>query len=160
MTLTVEDGSLVTSANSYVSVVDAEAYATARGLTFTADTEQLLVQAMDYLEQQNFIGIKYTDTQALQWPRSYVYIDTYLFAYDDIPQQLINAQVEIALAIDAGFSPLSNITPSIKRKKLDTLEIEYQAGSGNNTYVKKINNWLRKLIQNSGSGNVIKVSKA
>jgi hypothetical protein len=160
MTLIVETGTIVANANSYVSVADATDYASVRGLVFAGDVEQMLRQAMDYIEQQPFIGTKKTIDQPLQWPRYNAYIDGYLFPSDDIPQQLIYAQIEAALAIDAGNSPLNPVAPAVKRKKLDTLEIEYQSGASSATYAVKINNWLKKLIGGASGANVIKVSKA
>jgi hypothetical protein len=97
MSLTVEDGSVVAGANSYVSVSDAQAYATARGIVVTV-TEALLLKAIDYLEslRAEYQGIKTDGSQSLQWPRSGVYLDGYEVGEDEIPDVLINAQIRLA----------------------------------------------------------------
>ncbi len=157
MTLTVEDGTIVANANSYVSTTDFTAYATARGVSLTSGAETLLVQAMDYIESLSYIGMKYTAAQSLQWPRSNVYIDGYLFAYNDIPQELINAQMQVAMAIDVGNGPLATIARATKRERVGELEVEYTSGAASVSIVRSINAMLWKLLTN-GMG--FKVSKA
>ncbi len=158
MTLTVENGSIVTGANSYISTTDFTAYATARGITLVTAAEQLLIRAMDYIESLQFIGTKVESDQPVQWPRTGVYIDGYAFPDDDIPQQLIDGQCQVAIAIDQGNDPMLDYAPAVKRKKVGPLEIEYTMGASV-TINRKINNTLYKLLQNGGAGQ-IKVSKA
>ncbi len=157
MAITVETGAIVANANSYVSTTDFTTYATARGITLTSGAETLLVQAMDYIESLAYIGVKYTSTQGLQWPRSGVYIDGYLFAYNDIPTELINAQMMVAMAIDVGNGPLVTIARATKRERVGELEVEYTDGANSVAIVRTINAMLWKLL--SGTGGV-KVSKA
>ena len=156
MTLTVETGAIVANANSYVSTTDFTAYATARGITLTSGAETLLVQAMDYIESLSYIGTKYTATQGLQWPRSNVYIDGYLFAYNDIPQELINAQMQVAMAIDVGNGPLVTISRSTKRERVGELEVEYMSYAASTPIVRSINAMLWKLLSNGAGFRVIK----
>ncbi len=157
MALTVETGAIVANANSYVSTTDFTTYATARGITLTSGAETLLVQAMDYIESLAYIGTKYTAAQGLQWPRSNVYIDGYLFDYDDIPQELINAQMMVAMAIDVGNGPLVTIARATKRERVGEIEVEYTDGANSVATVRTINAMLWKLLAN-GSG--FKVAKA
>lgn len=151
MSIVVEDGSLVLNANSYVSEAELSAYATARGITISGDTEQLLIRAMDYLESQSFLGDKYTEEQALQWPRVNVVIDGYLVDADEIPKELKTSQIEIALSIDNGVDPQANIARAQSRVKVGELEVEYEPGQSS-TIVKKISNSLRKLLKSAGGG--------
>jgi len=109
MTLIVEDGSNVANANSYVSIADARSYAELRGVTLPADdadVEVLLIKAMDYIEAQRdrYQGRKSYDTQALQFPRYDVYVDSLLVGSTTIPRELRYAQM--ALAIEAQSSDL------------------------------------------------------
>lgn len=159
--IVVEDGSIVENANSYVSVATFEAYAAARGITLTGDSEQLLIQAMDYIEGLNYQGRKVSADQPLQWPRSGVIIDGYYVDSDVIPQELKNGEMQTAIAIDMGQSPLASITQNAIRKKVGSIEIEYSSSSSNNPINKQINYSLQKLLGsgNFGSG-TIKVSKA
>ncbi len=156
MAITVETGAIVANANSYVSTTDFTTYATARGITLTSGAETLLVQAMDYIESLAYIGTKYTAAQGLQWPRSGVYIDGYLFDYDDIPQELINAQMQVAMAIDVGNGPLVTISRPTKRERVGELEVEYMAGANSVAIVRTINAMLWKLLSGGSGFRVIK----
>lgn len=104
MTITVETGSGDNpAANSYVSVAGLQGYAELRGYTLPdtdAACEILLIKAMDFVEarRNRFQGVKSSNTQPLQWPRSGVAIDGYGIDSDAIPQELIKAQCELAVS--------------------------------------------------------------
>jgi hypothetical protein len=95
--LVIEDGSGVAGANSYISVSDAQAYATARGLSVTI-TEALLIKACDYIEslRAEFQGAKSDPDNALQWPRVGVQVDGFDIDTDEIPDILPKAQAQLA----------------------------------------------------------------
>jgi len=116
MTIIVEDGSIVTDANSYVSVADLEEFALARNITLPAtdpEKEALLIAAMDYLEAQRYKGNKYSRDQELQWPRSGVVIDGFTVGTDEIPTDLKKAELQLAVeAINTSLQP--NVIPSAK----------------------------------------------
>jgi hypothetical protein len=157
MAITVEDGSIVTSANSYASEAELTAYALAREVTLTSGEETLLIQAMDYIESLAFIGVKYTDAQALQWPRSGAVVDGFDVAITAIPTQLPIAQMVVALAIDAGNGPLIDLPRKVEREKVGDLEVQYSSGSASVTIARTINAQLWKLLANAGG---FKVAKA
>lgn len=74
MALTVEDGTGVANADSYVSLQDFRDYAAARGVSLPAEdaaAEQKLRAAMDYLAMydRRLIGNKVAPDQDLSWPR-------------------------------------------------------------------------------------------
>ncbi len=150
MAIIVEDGSIVANANSYASEAALTAYAAARGVTLTGDEDDLLIQAMDYVESLDFIGFKLTYDQPLQWPRADVVIDGYYVGTDVIPQLLIDGLCEVAIAIDTGESPYATITQSQKRVKVDVLEVEYMDGTSTAPINRKISLKLGKLT-NSGA---------
>lgn len=161
MALVIEDGTGKTNAQSYASASTLTAYATARAITLTAATdaakEALLIQGMDYIEAQNFKGYKYTDDQALQWPRGGVFIDSYIVDYNEIPQLLIDALCEVAIGIDGGTNPLANEERATKREKVDVIEVEYMDGARNTTYLKAAESKLRKLLK-AGAGGISAVA--
>jgi NAD(P)-dependent dehydrogenase (short-subunit alcohol dehydrogenase family) len=104
MALVVEDGSGVTGATSYISLVNARAFATARGKTLSAvdaTAEAALIKAMDLIEsfRARFQGAKVSGDQELQWPRTGVVVDGFPVDDDEIPACLWKAQA--ALAIEA-----------------------------------------------------------
>ncbi len=124
MALTVEDGSGVSGANSYISVTDADTYFSTRhdsgwAAAATNDKERVLILAADYMRQAwrlKWRGSLVSATQALSWPRSGVpvpdffdpfdkqtnipldFSDTYWIGSDTIPQEVIDAQCLLARA--------------------------------------------------------------
>ena len=136
MALVVETGALVLAAVSYITVAEARAYAAARGLTLPATDaalEPLIVLAADYLEQleDRFQGSRVSATQAMAWPREYVYIRGEALDIAVIPNELKMAQCQ--LAVDAVTTPLqpTGTGREIVRQKVDVIETEYgKTGSG------------------------------
>lgn len=147
-TLIQEDGSAKSNSNSYVTAAQISQFAEDQGVTLagTYTTTILAYRAMEYLERFDFIGVKYTEAQALQWPRSGAWIDGYQVDIDEIPQELIDAQLAIALAIDEGYDPLANVDRQAKREKIDVIEIEYMDGAAATPFAKRIAPALRKLV--------------
>lgn len=158
MALIVEDGSGVAGANSYISVTDARAYATARGLrlpttsaealayaaliglsTLTPDeaVEILLTMGLDFIEgfRSQFQGSKTAEANALQWPRTGACLDGFELDDDEIPAVLPQAQAQLACDAYGGGTPVS-LMPSgtdgreVLREKVDVIEVQYSPGSG------------------------------
>lgn len=168
--LTVETGSIVSGANSYVSAADATDYHTARGNSAWTGTdavkEAALLKAAAYLDghyRNRWKGCKVRPvpsdglaTQLMEWPRDYVEVSGYLFPFDDIPQRLKDAQCELALiALSADLAP--NISAGIKREKVDVLETEYFAGSPAGTTVyTAVNNLLSDLLKSTNSCDAVR----
>jgi uncharacterized protein with NAD-binding domain and iron-sulfur cluster len=137
MAIVVEDGSGKGDSNSYVDIAEAEAYATARGVTLQA-TESKLILAMDYLEAQRarYQGEKTwpvatTDpvhvAQALQWPRTGVVIDCDVEWPDNaIPVELKRAQMQYCIELQNGFNPFASSDGRVvKKTKVDVIEKEF-----------------------------------
>jgi hypothetical protein len=159
MAIVVEDGTIVTGANSYVTEAELTAYATARAYTLVSTAAVLIIKAMDYIEGQSFIGIKSTEDQPLAWPRNYVYIDGYAVDSDEIPQELKNAEMATALAIDAGNSPMAVISPQKEKAKVGPVEVTYKNGGVSNPIDPAVSNALKKLVLGGGA-NQVRVNKA
>lgn len=106
-TLVVEDGTGLASANSYLSLADANSYFEARRNPETwssADEsarEQALRVGTDYLDSKygdQWVGIRSTKAQALDWPRALAYdVDGYPIEVDEVPKRLKHATAEMAL---------------------------------------------------------------
>lgn len=100
MALILEDGSGVASANSYISVVDAQAYFDLKGTTVTM-TEEALINATQYLDLrfgQQYNGKQLEKEQSLYWPRTSFYdTDGFNREANTIPKELKNATAEAAL---------------------------------------------------------------
>lgn len=124
MSLTVEDGTLVSGANSFVSLANADAYFLDRHddawAAATDDAkERALILASDYMTQAwrlKWRGSLVNATQALAWPRSGVPVpdffdpfekqvnipvsfqDTYWLGSDVVPNEIKEAQYLLARA--------------------------------------------------------------
>lgn len=130
MTLIVEDGSIVTNANTYVSEADANliladfALPALNALT----AESSLKQAAQYLQSFDFKGRTVSQTQSLAFPRSGIFIDCFEFPFDEIPSQLIKAQVLAANLVESGVSLYSNSSgQEIISKTVDVISVTYAA---------------------------------
>lgn len=149
MALVVEDGSIVADANTYGTEEGLIAYATARGITITTDKEEeYLIRAMDVIEYLPLPGIKYTEDQALQFPRSYFYIDRFLIGTDEIPNLLIECQYEAAIAINEGYDPNAVVTRVKKRVTVGPITTEYEPSGPSKAIYQPLFNKLNKLLGN------------
>lgn len=162
MALIIEDGTIVANANSYVTLAEARAYALARGVTLSATdsvVEILAIKSMDYLESfdNQFKGIRKTETQALSWPRDYVYRNDNGYEYPAIPNELKNAQCQ--LMIDANsfdIEPNRLLTDKgqrIKEKIEGAIEVEYtQQDQLTRPILRKFNSLIAPLLKNGSMG--------
>lgn len=128
------------SANSYVSVADADDYFTAHldnsfWAVPTAKKQAALVMATNRLEAERFGGETTASTQALEWPRMYV-VDynghTPYIPSDTIPTQLKQATYELALYYlkrQAGeFSVDENDLETLSGYKLGPMDFKIKDG--------------------------------
>lgn len=121
---------VIVGTDSYVSEVELNAYAVARGVTLTGDLSILLIKAMDYLETRNFIGIKSNTTQPLQWPRlTCNYGALCEWGADTVPAPIKNAQMVAAILVFNGHDLQPVLGRVAKREKVDVLEVEYADNS-------------------------------
>lgn len=154
MAITVEDGSVVTDADSYVSVAFADAYfaidvnydATWAALS-TSDKEQRLKWATRILDQKvRWNGTKVEDTSSLRWPRTGVYNrDDILIEDDEMPLQLKEVTCEVAKLVGTVDPTTSMGADYLKKVVVDVIEIEYQDGAGQPVTPPILNQLLRGL---------------
>ena len=136
---------VVVGTDSYATEAELLAYATARGITISGDQTQLLIRAMDFLENQRFIGYKAASDQALQWPRTGVMIDGWDIDSTVTPNKVKVAQMEVALSMDADSDPMAVTDPDIKTQSVGTISITYMDNSS--TKRPKIDTALSGLIE-------------
>lgn len=159
-TILVENGTQVSGANSYVTEAELDTYADERGKTISGTQADLLIQAMDFLEAQNFIGLRRSyDDQPLQWPRYDVIIDDHLLNHTEIPTELKEAQMAIAVAIDEGNGPERTIERSTIKEKVGSLEVQYKEGSSSLSRDPNISRKLGKLIRGGSNGIILRVDR-
>lgn len=181
MALIVEDGSIVSGAESYISVADADLYFSNRGeATWAALAanvkEQLLRKSTDYLVQAyrlKWKGSRVGAEQALDWPRNFVERDdfqasqlngysmiggVYYYPNNIVPIEVKNACAEMALKANNGeLAP--DLDKRTIREKVDTLEVEYSEYGVEYVRYRAIDNALAPFISNSYSGAIRKVCR-
>lgn len=158
MALTVEDGTGLVGADSYVSVADCETYCDARGLTFsgaaTADKEAALRRAtasIDAMYRSRFPGQRRQyRNQALEWPRTgAVDANGIVVSYDSIPVEIEMATYEAAvreLAEAGSMLPDLERGGAIKSISAGSVSIEYGASAKPGTAMQIIDGILAGLI--------------
>ena len=150
--LIVETGQSSQTANSYVSVADFIAWADSRGLTYGdhATIEQQIFRAMDYIESLQFVGVKHTDLQSLQWPRDRVIIDGYSVETNEIPKQLKQAVYEaVKIEID-GDSKMDAVDRETVSETVGDISITYKNNTGMTRQTPALTFALKKLVIPTG----------
>ena len=132
----------------YTSDTELEAYASARGVTMSGDPDVLLTMALDWLELQPFSGEKTDVSQSLQWPRKYVPG----VADDEIPANIVTAQIVCAMIYDAGGDPLAVIQPRVTQEKVGEISVSYSDSGPLVTLYPKLSMLLRGLTGGGSSG--------
>jgi hypothetical protein len=162
--LTIEDGTIVEDADSYVTIDNVATYATRYGGTWSPATdlvaEQAILRAMLYIEgfDDQYCGSRVSAAQELSWPREYVpnpRAGSYLSS-SEIPKGLKNAVCEAAIIELASPGTLQtsslSSTQTVKRlkQKVDVLEKETEYFEGTQTAKRdrfeKINAWLEPFL--------------
>lgn len=132
LSIVVEDGSLVADANSYVTRSDLINYAAARDIELDdRQAEQALLAASDYINslEQKLQGKRTSRDQAIAFPRTNLFIDGWHWESDEIPRQLILAQLELALEVSAGIDLYNReAVQVVKKERIEgAITVEYAA---------------------------------
>ena len=113
--LTIEDGSMPDNANTYVDIGFADGYLGTRGNAawLAADAEAkavALIRSADVLNSYPWKGNAAAPDRIMAWPRKGVaYADKTPVPEEVIPQQVKNAQCELAALINGGENPLAPV---------------------------------------------------
>ena len=155
--MTVEDGTGLDSANSYVSVEDCNTYHSERGNTaWTGDDtvkEAALIKATQYIDgryRKRWRGIPISSSQALCWPREDIY-DERDVEIEGIPVRLKYAVCEAALrALTDDLNPDLERGGRIKREKVGPIETEYSDNAPSRAVIPVINDLLSGYLKANG----------
>lgn len=142
MAFTVEDGSRVVGANSYVDTPYADTYHADRGHTYwtnlqTPQKQACLIRATDHLQKRfsrRWKGVKVAWDQALDWPRLDIWDENRLLLCqsNQIPTKLMQATCEYALrAAIAGEllpDPVRMVPGQDFSQAQQTVPTEFQGG--------------------------------
>lgn len=162
MPLIIEDGTLVPSANSYITVQEARDFASSRGITLPADdatVEASLVSSFDYLQsyELKYQGLR-TDpsVQNAAFPREGVVLFGADLDNDVIPQTLKDAQSQLVIEVQTQALMPSDDGRFVTREKVDVLEVQYaeplKGASAPSPNFPAVEAFLEPLLKSSVSG--------
>lgn len=166
MTLTVEDGSVIPGAESYVTLAAFKTYCDARGVSYAAFTDTQLEQharkAFDYLLQKyrgQWKGYRKDATQVADWPRSFVYLEPfvhgavgsypYLVDEDSIPVEVKFAQFELMIRQGEVDSLLPDTGQKEVSVKVGPISVEFDRLSEQNTQYVAVDSILKPYLVTS-----------
>lgn len=159
------------TAESYITVADADAYFLARGVTAwaaltTAAKEAALRKSTDYMVQtyiSRWSGVRVTSTQALDWPRAWVdladnitnlaYINGAYVDSTTIPVPVQRACAELALKASSA-DLLADQEQAIVREKIGPIETEYDRYSSQAKRYPAVERMLQPYLTGKGGANV------
>ncbi len=161
MTLTTTIGG--TASDSYVTLAEYQARATAMGWTLSgtdATDEANLRRAAMVLDGYRWVGYRQHQTQAMAWPRVWVgMVDGWPVLVDTIPARVSNAQMEIAYAIQGGNDPTAALDAVVasSRTKVGPIEedVTYQGGKASPRFP-AVEAMLRPLLQAGGGVGIVR----
>lgn len=151
------------TSNSFVSLADAQSFhnlnlgSDAWFAAEEGDQVRALVKAARRLNQENWLGSRVTDTQALSWPRNGAekvdnrtnyyggYYCTNLYSDTEIPQQIKDAQCLLALAYLDGFADGEG--DSIQSWQADDVSITYRQARPDGLLPSEVTRLIGALIQ-------------
>lgn len=133
--LVVEDGTGKADAETFAAITTADAYCARRGLAWSgakADKEQALRRGFDRLNNYAFKGWR---TQARAQAGAFPRVDCTdgdgeLIASDEIPAEIVSANIELAvyeLANPGGLAPAVTLADRIRSERIGEISVEYAA---------------------------------
>lgn len=137
MAITVEDGTGLSTADSYATVAEADAYfdiipgfsETWSDLSATTKENWLKLSTRVLDARTNWEGTKYVEDSALRWPRSGVVDrDGISVATTVVPTPVKHAVFELVRILEAEDITSGQDIERLKFLKVDVLELEYQEG--------------------------------
>lgn len=161
MALTVEDGSIVANADSYVEVDDIDTYAAGHGLSGWTGTLEVKEAAARYarvwIDDRRWKGTVTDETQELSWPRTNVYDEEgRLIGANVIPKRLKDAQCEMAVNhLAAALNAVKKRGGNVKIEKLGPIMREFQEFASGTTQYPMVEKLLKGLHSSSVPGGVV-----
>lgn len=159
MALIVEDGTGLATAESFISVADADTRRTALGAVAawtaltTAQKEQALRKAAEYLEQryaERWKGDRIISTQALSWPRYGAFVHGYEINWNAVPAAVANANADLALkTITETLN--ADLERGIVCEKIGPIETEYDRYSPQAKRYQAIDQQLAPYLSSGGA---------
>lgn len=170
--LTVEDGSGLASADSYISLAAADVYHLRRvNAAWTGSNDikmAALRKATDYMGQVyrlGWAGTRVSYTQALDWPRYEVPMRDApggfgpwqgFYPMDAVPPAVAAACAELALKVLVGGDLTPDLGQAVKSETVGPISTVYQDYSTASKTYRAIDNLLGPLLANAGGIRVLR----
>jgi len=144
-----------TDSNSYVTLVEAEAYFLTRlnvdNWTGTDDVKNRAIsQASLRVDFEEFEGERYTTTQALKWPRTEMTIDNKTYPVDEIPLGVKTAVYELAIYMLSTDMTAADSNDAYDSVKLGPLEVDFNTiQPANNELPPYVLDYLTPFLDNN-----------
>jgi hypothetical protein len=155
MSLIVEDGSGLSTAESYVALESFKAYCNNRGYVYAGQSDAVLEQklrtAADYIDSRwRFKGTRLVSTQALEFPRANL-IDQSGFVVTGIARRLTTATCELAfLAISQSLYENLSRGGGVASESVGPISTSYFSGAREDTKFSYAENMLTPYIMTNG----------
>ena len=125
-------------------------YAAARGYIISGDPIVQLQLALDWLELQPFKGEKTDPLQVLEWPRD---------GNTDIPDKIVQAQLEAALVYNAGGNLLASIGKMVTEKTVGPITTKWSEKGPQTIAYPKLSMLLRGYVYGGYGSTQFNVSR-
>lgn len=133
----------------YVEEADFTVYATARGITLVRPVSETLTQAIDYIELQDYSGVKTDDAQALQFPRNGETV---------VPNAIKQAQMVAAVLYDSGSDPVADVGPRVTQETVvGAVSVSYSDTGNQSTRYVQLDKILAPYLDSNSYGNQFEV---
>jgi len=155
---------MATNANSFATVVEADAYHDARlhnaewlAITDVTDKEKALIWATRLLNALTFRGLKTTIEQSLKMPRNQTYDDDgNLLNIEIIPDEIKNATAELAFLLYIKDTTRASGDKGFKSIKVAVINLVMNADDRNESISKSTLDMIRPWLVSSSSKSVYK----
>lgn len=136
-------------ANSYLTRDEADEIIDARGFTSAwsdaayLDVDRAIIWATSILDAEEYKGSRVNSTQALKWPRTYVYTpEGSLLSSEEIPAFLKRATTELALSLLSSDRTADSDTAGLSQIKVGEIFLTINPHDRSSTFPQ----FVRKLI--------------
>jgi len=164
-TMTVEDGTGIEDADSYVTIAYATSYFSTRGITTFAELteseqEILLIKATDYIDNVfEWNGVReYPDVQTLRFPRTKLY-DYEGQSVTGVPKAIKDAVCEAVLILldDTDLYQTESENGAVTSEKIGQLAFTYDVSQKiiGSTLFESINYRLRGLYKDNSKNRIL-----
>lgn len=140
----------MTTTVGYTTDDEYQEYAAARGYIISGNAIVQLQLALDWLELQPFKGEKTDPSQELEWPRD---------GNTDIPDKIVQAQLEAALVYNAGGNLMASIGKMVTEKTVGPITTKWSENGPQTIAYPKLSMLLRGYVSNGYGSTQFNVSR-